>query len=249
MPVDDLAGFEVLDASDGPEGVTHTVTGGTASTTAATWSAAVAALWGVPPPRFIVATLARDPPFRIHGGAGLVITRVAATDRNERIEIYRYRTDTIIIPGLVWGPASPTVAADAYPLEQSSVDTYVVAATNPSAVPPQWLSTEGNTADARLDPDVARHRWRWRFTDASRSSTTETFLLDHAMNGNREVRTAGRTSLQAASGNPAAWRAFRLSGESLLTTANGKKTMAYGWMFQRETEPLLQSQHFLSVAS
>ncbi len=247
-------------ASDGPEGAYYAVTGGTKEIMASTWTEAVAALWQTPPPRVIVAGPgATNPPFRAVGGAGLRIAATGTVSPN-RSEIYRCRADTVVLPGGQWGPASPTVAADSFPLDQSLVDAYVVSAdpayrtagnpTPPTPAGHYWLAPDGN-ADERPDPQVARHRWRWQISDASRSSTGETFALDHATGGPREMRTAGRVTVNVRepAGASGAWRSFRLSGDAQLSTLPGgsAKLMAYGWMFQKASEPLLQSTRFLSV--
>ena len=261
MPVDDLAAFEVLAASDGPEAGNYTADSGTHADTAATWTEAVATLWRTPPPRLIVAYRG-GAAFRIVGGAGLAIVP-DVSGSPDRIEVYRCRADTIILPttGYRWIPASPTIAAD-NPLPgvaMETVDAYVLSAesvrqSTPSGNAPRWLSRIGEIAPVD-NPQPERHRWRWLVSHASQAASSEAFPLDHRIGGPREMRAAGRLSLRvigpAAGSVPPQWRSFRLAGDSPLTAAAAVPSSvvipASGWMFQSETEPLLASQRFLSV--
>jgi hypothetical protein len=266
MPVDDLAPFEVLSASDGPEGTAYDAVGGTHNTTAADWEAAVAALWRTPMPRVIVVT----PGFRftIVGGAGLAIVPTNATAADRRAEVYRCRADPVIVSSAhLWEPASPTMADDAAagPADRC-VDAYVVSAdpayrAGGSAAPFWWLTvTDG--VEVRADPTVEGHRRRWRIADASRVDVAESFPLAHKMGtttpgtgGGGDVRTAGRVGLLRPSGG-GALRCYRLCGHTPLlgvaptdAATDPRRDMAYGWMFQHASEPLLRSDRFLSAVA
>jgi hypothetical protein len=259
MPVDDLAPFEVLSASDGPEGTAYEAVGGTHNTAAANWDDAVAALWRTPMPRVIVVT----PGFRftVVGGAGLAVVPTNVTAAGWRAEVYRCRADPVIVPNLHgWEPASPTMADDtAAGSSDRCVDAYVVSAdpayrAGGSSAAPFWWLTATDGVEARTDPTVGGHRRRWRIADASRVDVAEAFPLAHGMGGgDGGLRTAGRVTLRSTvGGGPAAGlRCYRLCGHAALAPAPAVsgRAMAYGWMFQRESEPLLRSDRFLSAAA
>ena len=110
MPLNDLVAFKRAS----PAAV---VTAGSASVsrTAATWSAATAALWELSPPRVIAYRAAADPAFTIVGGGDVVLAAYSGADR---AEAYCFAPDDNgpderglrLGPGLRWVPASPTLS-------------------------------------------------------------------------------------------------------------------------------------------
>lgn len=272
MPVDDLAAFEVLTTSEGPEGRNHAVQNATVNVAAPTWTEAVTALWRVPPPRLIVFDSSAGSPFTVVAGPSLVIA-ANPIDGAHRKELYRCRADGVHAPGpTAWGPASLELAAelplggDAAP---SVVDVYVVAASDAAARAGQpivsdpvnpafrWLASNGDCTPRSL-PQPEGHRRRWQITDASRAGMADNFSLELGGGGTRAVRASGRmtvrslepsSSVGGGSSLPRSVRCFRLTGRSPLTVnypvgSTATTPMAYGWMFQASTEPVLRSSNF-----